>query len=423
MAVSFIPGLDTVGGLAGVGATLTQLAADREAQKEGRDVGNYVGRMFMNLGMDTLSLAPLVGKWVKAPKTIKALKTVAPVVGKLLRGAAPILGAVGAANAANAFDKLMSGDIKEMTSNDWTDLLNGISAVTGGTAVIGKNVKSARAVTQLSNEGSKQVLKTKLSKAELGITDPEFTLNFKKNATEDLDFGDLATAIGESKTKTEAKDVLKNLFKENKGSLTDDAYDKQIDKLLESLNLKESKGRLGWGNGNGSWKTLGLSRGEARIDPTTGKLANGQQSSVLGELLSPSRTWHREENLEKAIRGISGQRFKAANEAVDTGMYNPREEDMGLQDWLNKRAADKAIATYGAYNPKSFDNFHIENATRKYNIPFGQKWAEKHQTSQWVSPFLDQHLKGRYNIVENSRQSAPAVTGTTPSEYTRPDVV
>lgn len=69
LAVSFIPGLDTVGGLAGMGATFTQLAADREAQKEGRDVGNYVGRMFMNLGMDALSLTPLVGKWAKAPKT------------------------------------------------------------------------------------------------------------------------------------------------------------------------------------------------------------------------------------------------------------------------------------------------------------------------------------------------------------------
>lgn len=132
-----------------------------------------------------------------------------------------------------------------MTSNDWTDLLNGLSAVTGGTAVVGKNVKSARALTQLKNEGGKQVLKTKLSKNELNITDPEFTLNFKKNATEDLDFGDVVNALSESKTKTDAKKALKDLFKENKGALTDDAYDKQIDKVLEALNLTESKGRLG----------------------------------------------------------------------------------------------------------------------------------------------------------------------------------
>lgn len=118
LAVSFIPGLDTVGGVVGVGSTITQLAADREAQKEGRDVGNYVGRMFMNLGMDALSLTPLLGKWAKIPKVSKAVKVVAPTIGKLLRGAAPILGAVGAANAANAFEKFVSGDIKEMTSND-----------------------------------------------------------------------------------------------------------------------------------------------------------------------------------------------------------------------------------------------------------------------------------------------------------------
>lgn len=103
---------------------------------------------------------------------------------------------------------------------------------------------------------------------------------------------------------------------------------------------------------------------------------------------------------------------------------------MGLQDWLNKRAADKAIATYGAYNPNGFEKFHIENATRKYNIPFGKEWAEKHQTSQWVSPFLDQRLKGRYDVVENptptpttTPTTTPTITpGTTPSGYTRPSV-
>lgn len=41
MATAFVPGLSAVSGLVGVGGSITQLEADKAAQKEGRDVGNY----------------------------------------------------------------------------------------------------------------------------------------------------------------------------------------------------------------------------------------------------------------------------------------------------------------------------------------------------------------------------------------------
>lgn len=68
--------------------------------------------------MDALTAVPLLGGFSKAGKTVKAVKSVAPFISKLLKGAAPILGAVGVANASNALEKITSGNIKEMTSND-----------------------------------------------------------------------------------------------------------------------------------------------------------------------------------------------------------------------------------------------------------------------------------------------------------------
>lgn len=60
--------------------------------------------------MDALTAAPIAGAAAKIFKVGKGLQKIAPLLGKAMRFAAPVLGAAGLANAQAALDKIVKGE-------------------------------------------------------------------------------------------------------------------------------------------------------------------------------------------------------------------------------------------------------------------------------------------------------------------------
>lgn len=232
MVTSLFQATAPVGAAIGVGGTALQFAADRQAQKEGRDVGNYVGRGLMNLGLDIVSAIPLAGNAAKIYKVGKGLQKIVPVLSKAMRFAAPVLGAAGVANATAALGKIAEGKWSELTSNDFVDILNGISAATGGGAVMRQNVKDARAVTKLA-ENAQTAAKDAKAIKDGKVGDVLF----------DKKTGEMLEALEGAKTKAEALDKIKGFVKEQNASLDGEALDTATQSVFDALGLKEKAGK------------------------------------------------------------------------------------------------------------------------------------------------------------------------------------
>lgn len=305
-----------VGAVAGFGGSLAQMRADFLAQKEGRDVGNWVGRGLMNLGLDAVSAIPLAGNAAKIYKVGKGLQKIAPILAKAMRFAAPALGAAGLANATTALGKIVDGKWSELTSNDFVDLLNGISAATGGGAVMRQNIKDARALTTLGDTAQAAAKDAKAIK-EGKVGDVIF----------DKKTGEVLEALDGAKTKAEALDKIKGFVKEKNSSLDGEALDNAAQNVFDALGLKEKAGkkhikRDGW--------KFSREAGDARFE--MGDLKLPQNTSMWNEIFNPKRIWLRDENLAKAMSGLSAKEINAANKAVKTRTYNPNSDTrtMGL---------------------------------------------------------------------------------------------
>ena len=154
LATSWIPGVGTGIGILG---SLARFGAD--VSKDGfqwKDAGNLA----INLGLDALTLIPglgAVGKVAKAgSKAVKSAKTSDKVV-KVAKSVTPILSAAGATTGAIQIYGALNNP-EGMTSEDFGNLLSGITNVGLGSKNLVKNYKVAKVAKKLS--GSKSV-KTK----------------------------------------------------------------------------------------------------------------------------------------------------------------------------------------------------------------------------------------------------------------------
>lgn len=349
-----------VGAVASFGGSLAQMRADFLAQKEGRDVGNWVSRGLMNLGLDAVSAIPLAGNAAKIYKVGKGLQKIAPILAKAMRFAAPALGAVGLANATTALGKIVDGKWSELTSNDFVDLLNGISAATGGGAVMRQNIKDARALTNLGDTAQAAAKDAKAIK-EGKVGDVIF----------DKKTGEVLEALDGAKTKAEALDKIKGFVKEKNASLDGEALDNAAQSVFDALGLKEKAGkkhikRDGW--------KFSREAGDARFE--MGDLKLPQSTSMWNEIFNPKRIWLRDENLAKAMSGLSAKEINAANKAVKTRTYNPNSDTrtMGLGEWLRTRDMQQAIARTASANPQVFHGVEFEKKWHVGENVFGNHW-------------------------------------------------
>lgn len=342
MVASLFPGIQVVGAVGGATGTTMQLAADRMAQKEGRDVGHYGWRALANYAMDAVSAIPIAGGAAKIFKVGKNIQKIAPILAKAMRFAAPTLGAVGLTNAQAALGKIVSGKWSELTSNDFVDLLNGISAATGGAAVTTQSIKDARALTNLGDT-AQAVAKDAKAIKEGKVGDVIF----------DKKTGEILEALDGAKTKAEALDKIKGFVKEKNSSLDGEALDNAAQSVFDALGLKEKAGkkrikRDGW--------HFSREAGDARFE--MGDLKLPQSTSMWNEMLNPKRIWMRDENLAKAMSRLSAKEINAANRAVKTRTYNPNSEteSMGLFEWLRAKDTAQAISRMTVNNPQVFTN-------------------------------------------------------------------
>ena len=342
MVASLFPGAQIAGAVGGVTGTTMQLAADRMAQKEGRDVGHYGWRALGNYAMDAVSAIPIAGGAAKIFKVGKNIQKIAPILAKAMRFAAPALGAAGLANATTALGKIVDGKWSELTSNDFVDLFNGISAATGGGAVMRQNIKDARALTNLGDTAQAAAKDAKAIK-EGKVGDVIF----------DKKTGEVLEALDGAKTKAEALDKIKGFVKEKNASLDGEALDNAAQSVFDALGLKEKAGkkhikRDGW--------KFSREAGDARFE--MGDLKLPQSTSMWNEIFNPKRIWLRDENLAKAMSRLSAKEINAANKAVKTRTYNPNSdiETMGLFEWLRAKDTAQAISRMTVNNPQVFTN-------------------------------------------------------------------
>lgn len=342
MVASLFPGAQIAGAVGGVTGSTMQLAADRMAQKEGRDVGHYGWRALGNYAMDAVSAIPIAGGAAKIFKVGKNIQKIAPILAKAMRFAAPALGAAGLANAQAALGKIVNGKWSELTSNDFVDLLNGISAATGSGAVMRQNIKDARALTTLGDTAQTAAKDAKAIK-EGKVGDVIF----------DKKTGEVLEALDGAKTKAEALDKIKGFVKEKNSSLDGEALDNAAQNVFDALGLKEKAGkkhikRDGW--------KFSREAGDARFE--MGDLKLPQSTSMWNEIFNPKRIWMRDENLAKAMSGLSAKEINAANKAVKTRTYNPNSdtETMGLFEWLRAKDTAQAISRMTVNNPQVFTN-------------------------------------------------------------------
>ena len=404
-----------VGAVAGFGGSLAQMRADFLAQKEGRDVGNWVGRGLMNLGLDAVSAIPLAGNAAKIYKVGKGLQKIAPILAKAMRFAAPVLGAAGLANATTALGKIVDGKWSELTSNDFVDLLNGISAATGGGAVMRQNIKDARALTNLGDIAQAAAKDAKAIK-EGKVGDVIF----------DKKTGEVLEALDGAKTKAEALDKIKGFVKEKNSSLDGEALDNAAQSVFDALGLKEKAGkkhikRDGW--------EFSREAGDARFE--MGDLKLPQSTSIWNEILNPKRIWMRDENLARAMSRLSAKEINAANKAVKTRTYNPNSdtETMGLGEWLRTRDMQQAIARTASANPQVFHGVEFEKKWHVGENVFGNHWnmgyspfgAHKYRMAiepsviPTPSPVIPKDREAAKNLIDLRNNLIANATRTTPN--------
>ena len=374
MVASLFPGAQIAGAVGGAAGSTMQLAADRMAQKEGRDVGHYGWRALGNYAMDAVSAIPIAGGAAKIFKVGKNIQKIAPILAKAMRFAAPALGAAGLANAQAALGKIVNGKWSELTSNDFVDLLNGISAATGGGAVMRQNIKDARALTNLGDTAQAAAKDAKAIK-EGKVGDVIF----------DKKTGEVLEALDGAKTKAEALDKIKGFVKEKNASLDGEALDNAAQSVFDALGLKEKAGkkhikRDGW--------KFSREAGDARFE--MGDLKLPQSTSMWNEIFNPKRIWLRDENLAKAMSRLSAKEINAANKAVKTRTYNPNSdtETMGLFEWLRAKDTAQAISRMTVNNPQVFTNatFKVGKKISPVNRTSGAFGTRQYRTAFEPTP-------------------------------------
>lgn len=216
VGLSFIPGIGNVAGAAtGAVASLTRFAADiKQDSLDRKDVGRLIG----NLALDTASLIPGLGTISKGGKAIRAIKTAAPEIMKLLSIA-------GVASAIPAVKNIAEG---KGTSDDVAKTIQAL-----GSAAVAKHFMRA-------TKGDAK-LAVKAEEAKVGNIANELK-QIKTAKIKDKEYSETVEKIGEllkgKKTKVEAVDAIKEKY-----SLTGKEADTNAEQILKDWGVTFKEGR------------------------------------------------------------------------------------------------------------------------------------------------------------------------------------
>lgn len=195
--------------------------------------------------MDLVSAIPFIGDAAKMGKAAKIVKSSASAIGKLFKGAAPILGAVGASQCVGIVNKIANDE--KVTSEDWVTLANGLSMALGGGAVVKGTVKKASALAEAGESLGKAAMKQSAGKVNVGNTDIDVTI-------------EEASALLNKRSAKETKNALKDLL--TKKAAGAEITDEIVDSAFKKLGFKtNSKGELVKKNPDAKFSRLTRSEG------------------------------------------------------------------------------------------------------------------------------------------------------------------
>lgn len=390
-------GMTTGGGnpvAAAIGAagSLTQFGAD--VSRDGMDWGDW-GRLAVGLGLDALTVAPIVGSWAKAGKLAKGFRRVG-------KGLGAAFTAAGMTGLANTVSELNDKGWKEIDSNDLRSIAVGIQSLWG--------------IKRLSTD--KYLATTKGQKRNLQKIDSNIT---KNTAEIDKIKKDFATKkIKELKESGEWKDVKSDLKTERKvgkevrlendfnkifTKYADESLKTQVNKLEEDKVSKATAFFANKGNWfkksfSAEWKPRDARNTDRQATSWFDKLLLNQQKRAKGRYIvnNPDRIFSLDE------KGNRIYPFKTGTKSVNT--YGKETDDWGTiiqkQTGIatNSPIGRRTMSTIGEHGPISIEKKQI------ILLPEGKKSIVQEPIINQVVP-VQTNISNQKNVSEVLSQFNP----------------
>lgn len=133
-AIAGLTGLSPLSAGLGVVGTISNATADK--LDDSVSTGEWWGNLGVNLGLDALSLIPFAGTAAAGTKIMRVTRSIMPVLGAFAIANTDFAGTY------NLAKKLVTNGWKSMSKQEWADLMNGVSQLSG-VARTGANARSA----------------------------------------------------------------------------------------------------------------------------------------------------------------------------------------------------------------------------------------------------------------------------------------
>lgn len=148
MGLAFIPGANVASAVTGVGSSITNFIAD--VDEDGFQMGDF-WNLTGNVALDVLGVIPVAGAGAKGLKLAKSLLKYAPRIIAAISMASTL---TNSSQIIKSFDKLVQNKGKELTVNDWRNVVEGVKFVLGGTGAVARKVNSVEYKAQNKRNGS-----------------------------------------------------------------------------------------------------------------------------------------------------------------------------------------------------------------------------------------------------------------------------
>lgn len=215
-AIAGLTGFSPASTAAGLVGTAANAVADK--LDDSISTGEWWGNLGINLGLDALSLIPIAGTAAAGTKVMRLARSISPMIGALA------IMNTDFSRTADLTRKLVDGGWKSMSRQDWTDLMNGLSQMSGLVRTGGNAARGFRARNRAAaDSGMSQIKIRRNGKQErVNITNEQWNKIQNARYTED------GRLLSDGKARVEQNKVFQSMFGE----------DAKLDEVLKS--------RYGW---------------------------------------------------------------------------------------------------------------------------------------------------------------------------------
>lgn len=199
-AITAFTGFSPAAGAIGVGGTIANAVADK--MDDSVSTGEWWKNLGINAGLDVLSFVPFLGTAAAGTKVMRIARAISPVI-----GAMAIMN-TDFADTASLVKKVADGGWKSMSRQEWVDLMNGISQISGLAKVGSGAVRGYRVRSRAAADSGKSQISIMQNgqKKNLNITNDQWNEIQRARYSED------GRTLSDGKAIIEQNKVLKKLF-------------------------------------------------------------------------------------------------------------------------------------------------------------------------------------------------------------------